>query len=160
MSPVILSVVCLVVRRLLELAVLLGRCEASKEVEILVPRHELAVLRRQVPRPRHERRDRLLLAALSRLLPRSRWQAFLVTPQTVLRRTGICWPAAGHVRAADPNGRGPGRRSGTLVLRLAGESPNWGIAGSRGKLPRLDYPVAPSTMSRPAQCGRSCGAPG
>jgi hypothetical protein len=82
---VILSVVYLLVRRLLELAVLLGRSEASKEIEILVLRHELVVLRRQVPRPRHQRRDRLLLAALSRLLPRSRWHVFVVTPQTVLR---------------------------------------------------------------------------
>jgi hypothetical protein len=50
-----------------------------------VLRHELAVLRRQVPRPQHRRRDRLLLAALSRLLPRSRWNVFTVRPQTVLR---------------------------------------------------------------------------
>jgi hypothetical protein len=69
----------------LELVVLLGSSEARKEVEILVLRHELAVLRRQVPRSRHQRRDRLLLAALSRLLPRSRWPVFVVTPQTVLR---------------------------------------------------------------------------
>ncbi len=68
----ILSVVYLLARRLLELVVLLGRSEARKEVELLVLRHELAVLRRQVSRPRHQRRDRLLLAALSRLLPRSR----------------------------------------------------------------------------------------
>ena len=63
-SPVILSVVYLLVRRLLELAVLLGRSEASKEIEILVLRHELVVLRRQVPRPRHQRRDRLWLGAV------------------------------------------------------------------------------------------------
>jgi len=67
-----LSVVYLLVRRLLQLVVPLGRSEARKEVEILVLRHELAVLRRQMPRPRHQRRDRLL-AALSRLLPRARW---------------------------------------------------------------------------------------
>jgi putative transposase len=70
---VILSVVYLLVRRLLELAVLLGRSEARKEIEILVLRQELTVLRRQVPRARHQRRDRLLLAALSRVLPRSQW---------------------------------------------------------------------------------------
>jgi putative transposase len=66
----------MLVRRLLELVVLLGRSKARNEVELLVLRHELAVLRRQVPRPRHQRRDRLLLAALSRLLPRSRWPIF------------------------------------------------------------------------------------
>jgi hypothetical protein len=85
MPLVILSVVYLLVRRLLELVVLLGRSETSNAVEILVLRHELALLRRQVPRPRHRRRDRLLLAALSRLLPRCRWVVFTVTPQTVLR---------------------------------------------------------------------------
>jgi uncharacterized protein (DUF433 family) len=68
-SSVILSVVYLLARRVLELVVLLGRSEARKQVEILVLRHELAVLCRQVPQPRHQRRDRL--PALSRLLPRS-----------------------------------------------------------------------------------------
>jgi putative transposase len=58
---VILSVVYLLVRRLLERAVLLGRSEAGKEIEILVLRQELTVLRRQLPRPRRRRRDRLLL---------------------------------------------------------------------------------------------------
>jgi hypothetical protein len=77
--------VYLLVRRLLELVVLLGWSDASKEIEILVLRHELAVLRRQVPGPRRQRRDRVLLAALSRVLPRSRWPVFVVTPQTVLR---------------------------------------------------------------------------
>ena len=81
----ILSVVYLLVRRMLELAVLLGRSEASKEIEILVLRHELIVLRRQVSGVRYQRRDRLLLVALSRLLPRSRWAVFAVTPQTLLR---------------------------------------------------------------------------
>jgi hypothetical protein len=70
---VILSVVYLLVRRLLELAVLLGRSGASKEIEILVLRHELEVLHRHVSSPRHQRGDRLLLAVLSRVLPRSRW---------------------------------------------------------------------------------------
>jgi hypothetical protein len=72
--------VYLLVCRVLELIVLLGRSKAGNEVDILVLRQELEVLRRQVPRPRHRRRDRLLLAALSRLLPRSRWHVFRVRP--------------------------------------------------------------------------------
>jgi putative transposase len=143
---VILSVVYLVVRRLLELAVLLGRSEASKEVEILVLRHELAVLRRQVPRPRHERRDRLLLAALSGLLPRSRWQVFVVTPQTVLR-----WHRHLVARRWSYPARGPGRpRTGKtirdLVLRLAAENPNWGHRRIQGELVGLGFRVAASTV--------------
>jgi hypothetical protein len=55
------------------------------DVEVLVLRHQLAVLKRQVSRPRLRQRDRLLMAALSRMLPRERWSAFLVRPQTLLR---------------------------------------------------------------------------
>jgi len=52
---------------------------------VLVLRHELAVLRRQIKRPRWRRRDKLFLAAMSRMLPRERWAAFMVTPVTLLR---------------------------------------------------------------------------
>jgi hypothetical protein len=55
---------------LLELVVLLGRRERAKELEILVLRHELSILRRQIRQPRFEPHDRLLLSALSRVLPR------------------------------------------------------------------------------------------
>lgn len=71
-----------VVCRLLELFVLLGRRDRAKELEILVLRHELSILRRQVGRPRFEAHDRVLLAAFSRLLPRSSWAAFSVRPET------------------------------------------------------------------------------
>src|SRR6266516_1957001 len=71
--------------QLFELVVLLGRGERSKELEILVLRRELSILRRQVTRPQFAPRDRLLLAALSRVLPRRSWRAFLVRPETLLR---------------------------------------------------------------------------
>jgi putative transposase len=71
--------------RSIQLLVLLARGDAAKEVEILVLRQQLAVLRRQVPRPKLEPADRALLAAISRALPRSRWSCLLVTPQTLLR---------------------------------------------------------------------------
>src|SRR5438876_4162700 len=74
-----------VVRRLFELLVLFGRSERAKEVEILVLRHELQVLRRQVRRPRVDVADRALLAALSQLVPRPCWRSFLVEPATLLR---------------------------------------------------------------------------
>jgi putative transposase len=82
---VVWSFVYLVVRKLLALVVITGRSERSKELEILVLRHELALLRRQSGRPRLQPADRALLAALSQLLPRRVWPAFSVKPETLLR---------------------------------------------------------------------------
>ena len=142
----LLSVVYLLVRRLLELAVLLGRSEASKETEILVLRHELTVLRRQVPRARHQRRDQLLLAALSRVLRRSQWAVFAVTPQTLLR-----WHRDLVSRRWTYPSRRPGRPPTArtireLVLRLARDNPSWGHRRIQGELIGLGHPVAASTV--------------
>ncbi len=79
------SFVSLVVRNLFALVWLLGRRRRSKELEILVLRHELVILRRQWSRPRLTRADRALLAALSRSLPRPAWAAFSFKPETLLR---------------------------------------------------------------------------
>ncbi len=59
--------------------------DRHSDIEVLVLRHQLAVLRRRVGRPHLRRRDRLFMAALSRVLPRPRWSSFLVSPQTLLR---------------------------------------------------------------------------
>ncbi len=80
-----LSFLYRLVRRVVEL-LRMGRMDAvAKDAEILVLRHQLAVLRRQVGRPRFRWSDRALIAALARLVPRERWAAFLVTPETILR---------------------------------------------------------------------------
>ena len=79
------SFVYLVVRNLFALVWLLGRRRRSKELEILVLGHELAVLRRQTSRPRLTRADRALLASLSRLLARPAWAVFPIKPETLLR---------------------------------------------------------------------------
>ena len=69
--------------RSIQLLVLLARGDATKDLELLVLRHQLAVLRRQIPRPRLEPADRALLAAVSRVLPRSHWSCFFVQPETL-----------------------------------------------------------------------------
>src|SRR2546421_5061018 len=95
-------------------------------VEIAVLRHQLGVLRRQVPRPRYTPADRMLLAALAKLLPRQRWAVFLVTPATLLRwhRELIArrwtYPRTGRDRC------GLNERVVALVVRLARENPRWG----------------------------------
>ena len=78
------AVFLLLLRRLVALAG--GSAEDCRsDIEVLVLRHQLAVLRRRVGRPRLRRRDRLFMAALSRVLPRPRWSSFLVSPQTPFR---------------------------------------------------------------------------
>jgi putative transposase len=82
---VLLKLACLALCRSTQLLVLLARSDSAKDLEILVLRHQLTVLRRQVSRPRLEPADRVLLAAVSRALPRSRWSCFLLKPETLLR---------------------------------------------------------------------------
>jgi putative transposase len=81
----LLSPVYLALRRLLQALALSGRDDLARDIELLALRHQLKVLSRQVSRASFRRRDRVLLAAASRLLPRERWNAFLVRPRTLLR---------------------------------------------------------------------------
>ena len=81
------TLVYVIVRSVLGLLVVLFRRDLSKDTELLVLRHENAVLRRHIPRVRYEPPDQAWLAALSRLIPRHHWtQVSAVTPATVLAR--------------------------------------------------------------------------
>ena len=80
-----LSLCYVVLRRVLQLAVLRLRSNDLKDLEIVVLRHELAILRRRTRRPAMTWTDRLFLAAASRFLPRARWRSFIITPRTLLR---------------------------------------------------------------------------
>jgi len=147
MLPVmILSFGYVIVRLVLQLLALAARGERTNEVEILVLRHQVAVLRRQVARLDLEPVDRAVLAALSRLLPRPRWSAFFITPTTLLRwhRNLVAW------RWTYPRRR-PGRPSvaaeiRAIVLRLAAENPTWGHRRIHGELVGLGHPVAAGTV--------------
>ena len=132
--------------RSIQLLVLLARGDAAKDLEILVLRHQLAVLRRQTPRPRLESADRALLAAASWVLPRGRWSCFLVRPETLLR-----W----HRRLVAGAWTYPHRRPGRppldqelqqLIVRLARENPRWGYQRIQGELLRLGVQVAASAI--------------
>ena len=79
------SLVYLLLRQVLQMLTQLARDDGAKDVELLILRHQVAVLRRQVHRPKLQPADRVLLATLSRLLPRARWPIFFVTPATLLR---------------------------------------------------------------------------
>jgi putative transposase len=142
------SFVYLALRRVLELMVLCWRSADAKEIEILVLRHQLAVLRRQHPRPQLQPQDRALLTALSRLLPRRRWSIFVVTPQTLLRwhrrmvRRRWTYPTLPRGRPSVP------QQVQTLIVRLASENPRWGYQRIRGELLRLGSRVSASSIAR------------
>jgi putative transposase len=141
-----LSLAYWVVRRLFELLILFGRSERAKELEILVLRHELQVLRRQVGRPRLRSADRVLLAAFSQLLPQARRRSFLVQPATLLR-----WHRDLVRRRWTYAGRRPGRppllaHVGQLILRLAAENPSWGYKRIHGELVGLGIGLSPSSV--------------
>ena len=151
------AVVWLLLRQLVGL-VGLGRGGDARDVEIAVLRHQLAVLHRQVKRPRYTPTDRLVLALLARLLPRQRWSAFLVTPATLLRwhRDLVArrWTYAHAGRA-----RGLGPVVIELVLRLARENPRWGYTRIEDELTGLGIGVSATTIASVLRSSRPGPAP-
>jgi putative transposase len=136
-----------VLRRVLQLAALRFRSKEFKELEIVVLRHELAVLRRQAGRPELTSADRVFLAAASRLLPRASWRSFVVTPMTLLRwhRRLVVerWTYPRRV------GRPPmGGEIRELVLRLARENRGWGYQRIAGELRGLGLTVSATTVRK------------
>jgi putative transposase len=132
---------CQVVRWL----ALLARSSAAKEAALLVLRHELSVLRRQVPRPRVDWADRAIRAGLVRRLPRPVWRGLRVRPATLLR-----WHRdLVRRRWTYPRRRGrPGVTAEIrqLVLRLARENPTWGYRRVHAELSRLGCSIRASTV--------------
>ena len=148
----------LIMMRVFGWLVLLGRSQASKDAEIMVLRHEVMVLRRQLARPKPDWADRAVLAALARLLPAALRGGRLVTPGTLL---------AWHRRLTTRKWTYPGRPGlplasqeiRELVLRLARENPAWGYRRVHGELTRLGHGVSEATIRRILRAGRYRPAP-
>ena len=141
-----LRLLYLIVLRIFGWIGLLARSQVSKDAEILILRHQLAVLRRQVAAPRPSWADRASLSALARLLPRRRRQHLFVTPRTLLR-----WHADLVRRRWTYPKRGPGRPPirptiRALILRLATENPTWGYRRIAGEIAGLGRKVSPATV--------------
>ncbi len=142
-----LSFLYRLVRRLSELLRIHRMDAATKDAEILVLRHQLAVLRRQVARPRFSWSDRAIIATLAKLVPRERWGAFLVTPETILR-----WHRALVRRRWTYPHRGPGHpplgnETIELIVRLARENPQWGYMRIVGECKKLGIDVSKGSVA-------------
>lgn len=138
----VFALVYLLLRRLVRL--LAGSIgDLTSDVEVVVLRHQLMVLKRQARRPRLRRRDRLFMAAISRVLPRARWSMFVVSPQTLLRWHRELVRRKWTFRRPSAGGRPPiSDEVREFILRMGKENPGWGCLRIRGELAKLGIRVS------------------
>src|SRR5450756_1460724 len=125
-----------------------GEGERELELELLVLRHELMVLRRKVGRPKLRRSDKVFLTALSRLLPRERWSSFIVTPGTLLR-----WHRELVKRTWTHKTRPVGRppldpKLAALIVRMATDNPRLGFMRIKGECQKLGLRVSATSVKK------------
>jgi transposase len=150
-STVAFSLLYVGLCRILGLIASFRRTESDTDIEIMVLRHQVRILERQLhARVRYRPMDRAILAAFSRLVPRARWRSFLVTPDTLLR-----WhrEAAKHKWRRWRKQRGPGRPRMNdelvgLIGRLGRENRRWGCVRIQGELRKLGIRVSASSVRR------------
>jgi len=140
------SFVYLIVRLVLRTFMPRDELDRSTEAEILVLRHELKILRRQNSRPRLEPKDRLLLAALSKILDRRRWSAFLVTPSTVLRWHRQLVKRKWTYRARRQGRPGTPEQVRELIVAMAKDNRSWGYLRIKGELRKVKIYVSATTV--------------
>jgi putative transposase len=143
-DQVLLKIACLLMRWLFSVAAVVVRGDRAKDAELLVLRHENAVLRRNAGRIRYDPGDRAWFGALARFIPRRRWaEVFPVTPATLL-----AWHRRLATRKYDtstrrrPGGPPTVRSIARLTIRLARENPLWGYGRIHGELTKLGISVA------------------
>lgn len=125
----------------------LSGISSDAQAEVLVLRHELAVLRRQIKRPKLRRRDKLFLSAMSRMLPRERWTAFIVTPATLVRWHRELVRRKWTYKRRRAQGRPPiDSETRALIVRMARENPRWGCVRIKGELQGLGIIVSTTTI--------------
>jgi len=138
------SLVYFLVRRLLGVG---SRRQDQNDIELLVLRHQVKVLQRQVARPRLNRLDRVLLAAASRRLTKSSWSAFLVRPETLLQWHRELVRRKWTYRRMGQPGRPPVDADvRALVVRLGRENPRWGYQRIRGERMKLEIRISATTV--------------
>ena len=137
------ALVYLLLRRVLRLIASSCNELMDTEVELVVLRHQLRVLKRQVGRPRLRRPDRLFMAAIARVLPRARWSSLVVSPQTLLRWHRELVRRKWTFARRSAGGRPPiSNEVRGLILRMGRDNPRWGCIRIRGELAKLGIRVS------------------
>ena len=142
------SLLYLLLRLVLRVSSPGGDRERELELELLVLRHELMVLRRKVGRPKLRRSDKVFLTALSRVLPRRRWSSFIVAPGTLLRWHGELVKRKWTFKTRPVGRPSVDPKLANLIVRMAKDNPRWGYLRIKGECQKLGLRVSATTVKK------------